>query len=85
MNLILNNVSYEKHEDDILQDFANSEIFNEKTLDEKVRLALFISYQKPNGLNSRIDTQQFNDLWDYWCGCKYKFIKILSVAEVTQL
>lgn len=59
----------------LLQLFANSEIYQDKTRDEKVRLALFICYSEPNGLQSTFYGFQFSKLWDYWSANKLKFIK----------
>lgn len=62
-------------EDDLLQGFANSERYLDKSRDEKVRLGLFIAADEPNGLQSTFLGYQFVRLWDYWCANKYRFIK----------
>jgi hypothetical protein len=60
-------------EDALLQMFANSEVYQDKSRDEKLRLALFICYNEPRGLQCTFYGYQFNKLWDYWCGNKFKF------------
>ncbi|MBK8609109.1 MAG: hypothetical protein IPL84_03980 [Chitinophagaceae bacterium] len=67
--------SFVKSDDEILQEFANSAVYQDKSRDEKVRLALFISYAEPNGLDSTFYGHQFNKLWDYWCERKWQFTK----------
>lgn len=77
MKLFLNNQLdglYYKDDDDILYEFAKSELYQDHTRDEKVRLALFIAYDPPKGLGSTFLGFQFNKLWDYWCANKFTFI-----------
>ena len=71
-NNVVTNVWYIE-EDALLQMFANSEVYQDKSREEKVRLALFICYNEPNGLQSTFYGYQFNKLWDYWTLNKFKF------------
>lgn len=71
---------FEMDEDEILQQFANSEICKDKTRGEKIRLALFIAYDEPNGLQSTFYGHQFEKLWDNWCANKHKFIGVTNVS-----
>lgn len=66
--------AYEADVDVILTGFAQSEVYQDKTRDEKIRLALFIAFDEPNGLQSSFLGHQFNKLWDFWCENKFKFI-----------
>lgn len=78
MTLFKNNVVNDMwfiDDDELLQRFANSEDYKDKTRDEKVRLALFIAGSEPNGLQSTFYGYQFNRLWDNWCANKWKFTK----------
>lgn len=78
MILLKNNVITEmwgKEDDELLREFAKSDIYKDYSRDEKVRLALFISFEEPRGLQSTIVYwNQFNKLWDYWCANKFTFI-----------
>lgn len=64
-------------EDDLLQQFANSEDYQDKTRDEKVRLALFIA----GTLQSTFYGYQFNKLFDKWCCEKYKYVEMSKVKS----
>ena len=77
MILIPNNdmkLLYDKDQDSILYEFVKSDIYINYSRDEKVKLALFIAFDKPNGLGSTFYGYQFNKLWDYWCANKFTFI-----------
>ena len=72
MILFKNNVvadAWTIDEDDLLRQFANSDDYQDKSRDEKVRLALFIA----GTLQSTFYGYQFNKLWDYWLGHKWQF------------
>lgn len=70
-----NNVNqiWEKDEDELLQEFANSDVYKDHGRDEKIRLALFIAFEPPNGLGSTFLGHQFNKLWDKWLSHKWQF------------
>ena len=62
-------------EDEVLQQFVNSKRYADRSREVKVRLALFIAADEPDGLQSTFLGFQFIKLWDYWCANKHKFIK----------
>jgi len=76
MMLFKNNIvadMWVKDDDDLLYEFAASDVYQDKSRDEKVRLAFFLTYKEPNGLQSTFYGCQFNKLWDYWCANKFQF------------
>lgn len=53
-------------EETILIDFVHSDLF-EQQMDEKVKLALFISYDEPRGYGSTfLSGREFNKLFDVY-------------------
>lgn len=75
MRLFKNNVElWHKDADEILFEFASSKIFFEKDRCEQTKLALFISFNEPAGLQSTFLGYEFTKLWDYWTLYKYKFL-----------
>lgn len=61
-------------DDEVLRGFANSEIYQDKSRDEKVRLAFYLSFDEPNGLQSTFHGCQFNKLYDNWCMNKFNYV-----------
>jgi len=57
-------------EETILTDFVHSDVFSRR-MDEKAKLALFISLDEPRGLNSTIlSGKEFNKLFDVYTQIK---------------
>ena len=67
IRLLKNNVDlWNADEETILTDFVHSDLFTRR-MDEKAKLALFISYDEPRGLGSTIlSGKEFNRLWDVY-------------------
>ena len=80
MKLLKNNIDiWNADEEMILTDFVHSDVFS-RCMDEKIKLALFISLGEPRGLNSTIlSGKEFDQLWDVYTinkgrllsGCNY--------------
>lgn len=62
-----------KDADEILREFAQSDIYSDAHYSEEIRLMYFISFLPPKGLGSTCAGDDFVKLWDYWCANKYKF------------
>lgn len=72
-----NNDLWYATEERILSDFVQSEVF-QKSMDEKVKLALFISYETPRGLGSTfLSGKEFEKLYDVY---KMKKAGLLACA-----
>ena len=67
-----------KDDEDILYEFAQSELYYDNTRDEEVRLALFLSYSSPGGLDSFFLKDEFTFLFYRWCGMKGKILSELK-------
>ena len=67
IRLLKNNIDlWNADEETILTDFVHSDLFTRR-MDEKAKLALFISYDEPRGLGSTIlSGKEFNRLWDVY-------------------
>lgn len=61
-----NRIMWEADEEQILNEFVHSDVFTEPR-DEEVKLALFISYGAPRGLQSTpLRGTDFNKLYDIY-------------------
>ena len=61
-----NKYLWEADEETILTDFVHSDVFNRR-MDERAKLALFISLDEPRGMQSTIAYgKEFNRLWDVY-------------------
>ncbi len=67
IRLLKNNIDlWCADEETILTDFVHSDLFT-RQMDEKIKLALFISYDEPRGLGSTVlSGREFNHLWDVY-------------------
>lgn len=79
IRLLKNNIDlWTADEETILTDFVHSDMFGRR-MDEKAKLALFISLGEPRGLNSTIlSGREFNRLWDVYTMKKGELITTSS-------